>query len=127
MMKAPHWLSHCMCDGKGKTAPDRGQCAFALRNDDGTRDAIAYDEMYAGPMLLHQIGQPIGGDCREPRALTDKDSPICRRMQLAGLTTSATTMCACAVDAMRAITVIIPCSTISRACDGMARHGSTLG
>jgi predicted P-loop ATPase len=42
--------------------------------------------MLRAPMLLHQIGQPIGGDLREPRALTDKDvTDLQEWMQLAGL------------------------------------------
>ena len=50
------------------------------------RDAIAYDEMLQAPMLLHQIGQPIGGDLHEPRPLTDKDvTDLQEWMQLAGL------------------------------------------
>jgi predicted P-loop ATPase len=86
-MRAPHWLSKCMCDGKKRPLPILVNALIALRNDDGTRDAIAFDEMLRAPMLLHQIGQPIGGELREPRALTDKDlTDLQEWMQLAGLT-----------------------------------------
>ena len=85
-MRAPHWLSKCMCDSKKRPLPILVNALIALRNDDGTRDAIAFDEMLRAPMLLHQIGQPIGGDLREPRALTDKDlTDLQEWMQLAGL------------------------------------------
>jgi hypothetical protein len=74
-----------MCDGKKRPLPILVNALIALRNDDGTRDAIAFDEMLRAPMLLHQIGQPIGSDLREPRALTDKDlTDLQEWMQLAG-------------------------------------------
>ena len=86
-MRAPHWLSKCMCDGKKRPLPILVNALIALRNDDGTRDAIAFDEMLRVPMLLHQIGQPLDGDLREPRPLTDKDvTDLQEWMQLAGLT-----------------------------------------
>lgn len=86
-MRAPHWLSKCMCDSKKRPLSILVNALIALRNDDGTRDAIAFDEMLRAPMLLHQIGQPIGGDLHEPRTLTDKDiTDLQERMQLAGLT-----------------------------------------
>jgi predicted P-loop ATPase len=86
-MRAPHWLSKCMCDGKQRPLPILVNALIALRNDDSTRDAIAFDEMLRAPMLMHEIGQPIGGDLREPRALTDKDvTDLQEWMQLAGLT-----------------------------------------
>jgi hypothetical protein len=36
-------------------------------------DALAYDEILCAPMLLHEIGEPLFGNVREPRPLTDKD------------------------------------------------------
>ena len=86
-MRAPHWLSKCMCDSKKRPLPILVNALIALRNDDGTRDALAFDEMLRAPMLLHQIGHPIGGDLHEPRALTDKDiTDLQEWMQFAGLT-----------------------------------------
>ena len=86
-MRAPHWVSKCMCDSKKRPLPILANARIALRNDDGTRDAIAFDEMLRVPMLLHQIGQPLDGDLREPRPLTDKDvTDLQEWMQLAGLT-----------------------------------------
>ena len=127
-MRAPHWLSKCMCDGKKRPLPILVNALIALRNDDGTRDAIAFDEMLRAPMLLHQIGHPIGGDLLEPRALTDKDvTDLQEWMQLAGLTNISHDNVRLAVKATRAITPIIPCSIISRACDGTTRRGSIPG
>jgi predicted P-loop ATPase len=59
---------------------------IALRNDPAVRDALGFDEMLRAPTLLHDIGQPIGGEITEPRPLTDKDViDIQEWMQDAGL------------------------------------------
>jgi predicted P-loop ATPase len=85
-MRAPHWLSQCLKDGKGKPLPILANALIALQNDSAVRDSLAYDEMLCTPMLLHQIGEPIGGQFNEPRPLTDKDvSDIQTWMQHAGL------------------------------------------
>jgi predicted P-loop ATPase len=58
----------------------------ALEGDPHLRDAIAYDEMQCTPMLLHQIGQLIGGTVDDPRPLTDFDiTEIQKYLQHAGL------------------------------------------
>jgi predicted P-loop ATPase len=57
-----------------------------LENDPAMRDALAYDEMARMPMLVHQVGYPIGGNVVEPRPLTDADvSEIQQWLQHAGL------------------------------------------
>jgi predicted P-loop ATPase len=86
-MKTSDWLSKCMCDSKKRPLPILVNALIALRHDDGTRDAVAFDEMLRAPMLLHEIGHPIGGELHDPRALTDKDiTDLQERMQLGGLT-----------------------------------------
>ena len=85
-MKARHWLSECIKDAKGKPLPVLANAYIALERDPAMRDALAYDEMLCSPMLLHQVGQPIGGDLHERRPLTDKDiGDIQRWLQHAGL------------------------------------------
>jgi Virulence-associated protein E-like domain len=85
-MRAPHWLSECIKDGKGRPLPILANAYTALERDPEMRDALAYDQMLCSPMLLHQVGQPLGGDLREPRPLTDKDvGDIQKWLQHAGL------------------------------------------
>lgn len=75
-MKAQHWLSKCITDDKGRALPVLANAFTALEFDPLLRDAIAYDEMQCAPMLLHQIGQLVGGDVDHPRPLTDKDTAM---------------------------------------------------
>jgi predicted P-loop ATPase len=85
-MKAPHWLSKCICDSKGRPLPILANALIALRHDDALRDAFAFDEMLRAAMILHEIGQPLGGELREPLPLTDKDiTDLQEWMQQAGL------------------------------------------
>jgi predicted P-loop ATPase len=82
------WLKKCILgDGKNsKPLPIVANALIALRNDPAVRDALGYDEMLCAPTLLHDIGQPIGGQITEPRPLTDKDViDIQEWMQDAGL------------------------------------------
>jgi predicted P-loop ATPase len=69
------WLNDCiLSDGKNpKPLPILANVMRALRSDPGLRDAFAFDEMLQAPILLHQIGEPLNGDLKEPRPLTDKD------------------------------------------------------
>jgi predicted P-loop ATPase len=86
MMKAPHWLARCLKDGKGKPLPIVANAFAALEGDPQLRDAIAYDEMQCAPMLLHDVGQLIGGTIDDPRPLTDCDvTEIQKYLQHAGL------------------------------------------
>ena len=86
MMKAPHWLARCLKDGKGKPLPIVANAFAALEGDPHLRDAIAYDEMQCTPMLLHDVGQLIGGTIDDPRPLTDCDvTEIQKYLQHAGL------------------------------------------
>jgi predicted P-loop ATPase len=86
MMKAPHWLAQCLKDSKGKPLPIVANAYAALEGDAHLRDAIAYDEMQCTPMLMHQIGQLIGGTVEDPRPLTDQDvTDIQKYLQHAGL------------------------------------------
>jgi predicted P-loop ATPase len=87
-MKQTHWLSTCiMSEGKHPSPlPILGNAMIALRNDLAVRDTLAYDEMLRAPLLLHEIGVPIGGNVEEPRPLTDKDVTAFQEwMQKAGL------------------------------------------
>jgi predicted P-loop ATPase len=85
-MKRPHWWSKCLTDSKGKPFPILANARIAIEGDDGLRDALGYDEMLCVPMLLHEIGVPVGGDLEQPRPLTDKDiSDIQTRLQHFGL------------------------------------------
>jgi hypothetical protein len=72
-MRAPHWWSKCVTDAKGKPLPNVANVLIALEFDDQVRDVLAYDEMQCTPMLLHEIGVPLGGDLTERRPLTDTD------------------------------------------------------
>jgi len=50
------------------------------------RDTLAFDEMLRAPLLLHEIGVPIGGTVDEPHSLNDKDVTAFQEwMQKAGL------------------------------------------
>lgn len=85
-MKAPHWWARCLKDGKGKPLPIVANAFAALEGDLHLRDAVAYDEMQCTPMLLHQVGLPVGGDVLDPRPLTDCDvTEIQKYLQHAGL------------------------------------------
>ena len=85
-MKAPHWLTRCLKDSKGNPLPIVANVFAALEGDLQLRDAIAYDEMQCTPMLLHQIGQLIGGNILDPRPLTDCDvTEIQKYLQHEGL------------------------------------------
>jgi predicted P-loop ATPase len=56
---------------------------IALCHDPAVRDALAYDEMLAAPMLMHEIGSPL---VRNVRPLTDQDiTNVQKWMQAAGL------------------------------------------
>jgi predicted P-loop ATPase len=82
------WLDKCILgDGKNpKPLSIVANALIALRNDWAVRDALGYDEMLRAPMLLHEIGQPLGGQLMEPRPLTDKDViDVQEWMQDAGL------------------------------------------
>jgi predicted P-loop ATPase len=82
------WLELCILgDGKNpKPLPIVANALIALRKDPTVRDALAYDEMLRMPMLVHEIGSPIGGNLRNPRPLSDKDvTDIQEWMQGAGL------------------------------------------
>jgi predicted P-loop ATPase len=85
-MRAPHWWSKCVTDAKGKPLPNVANVLIALEFDDHVRDVLAYDEMQCTPMLLHEIGVPLGGDLTERRPLTDTDvTEIQKWLQHAGL------------------------------------------
>lgn len=85
-MRPPHWLSKCLTDAKGKPLPIGTNVSVALEFDDAFRDALAYDEMQCTPMLMHEIGVPVGGNLTEPRPLTDTDvTQIQHWLQNAGL------------------------------------------
>jgi predicted P-loop ATPase len=75
-----------MDDGKNpKPLPIVANALLALRNDPAVIDAFAYDEMLCAPILMHQIGAPLG-NIFEPRPLTDKDiTDLQEWMQDAGL------------------------------------------
>jgi predicted P-loop ATPase len=82
------WLAACiMSDGaKPKPMPILANAMLALCHDPAVRDALAYDEMLAAPMLLHEIGSPLKGSVSEPRPLTDQDiTNVQKWMQAAGL------------------------------------------
>jgi predicted P-loop ATPase len=86
MMKAPHWLAQCLKDSKGRPLPILANACAALEGDPHLRDAIAYDEMQCTPMLMHQVGQLIGGMVEDPRPLTDQDvTQIQKYLQHSGL------------------------------------------
>jgi predicted P-loop ATPase len=86
MMKAPHWLSKCLTDAKGRPLPILANAYIAIESDEGLRDALTYDEMQCTVMLLHQIGYPIGGDIEIARPLTDTDvADIQKWLQHVGL------------------------------------------
>jgi predicted P-loop ATPase len=86
--KKRSWLDNCILgDGKNpKPLSIVANALIALRNDPALRDALGYDEMLRAPMLIHEIGQPLGGKLMEPRPLTDKDViDVQEWMQDAGL------------------------------------------
>jgi predicted P-loop ATPase len=70
-----HWLNRCiMSEGKNpRPLPVLANAMIALRDDPAVRDTLAYDEMLRAPLLLHEIGAPIGGNVEDPRPLVDKD------------------------------------------------------
>jgi hypothetical protein len=49
-MRAPHWLSKCLKDAKGKPLPIVANALIVLEGDDAVRDALAYDEMQCAPI-----------------------------------------------------------------------------
>src|SRR5262245_6002309 len=87
-MKQTHWLSRCVVSG-GKNPyplPMLANAMIALREDLTVRDTLAFDEMLRAPLLLHEVGVPIGGNVEEPRPLSDKDVTTFQEwMQKAGL------------------------------------------
>jgi hypothetical protein len=125
-MKAQHWLSKCITDDKGRALPILANAFTALEFDPLLRDAIAYDEMQCAPMLLHQIGQLVGGDVDHPRPLTDKDISDVQKY-LPGWNGSVASRSTMRWIPMRGITAITPCATTSKLCNGTARPACTLG
>ena len=85
-MRAPDWLSKCITDNKNRPLPVLANAFAAIENDPALRDCLAYDEMACTPMLLHQVGYPIGSDLVDQRPLTDTDvTEIQKWLQHAGL------------------------------------------
>ena len=92
-MRAPSfgkssWLKKCIVGDskKPKPLPVLANVLIALRNDPVVRDAFGCDEMLQAPMLMHEIGVPLGSNISEPRPLTDKDViDLQEWMQNAGL------------------------------------------
>ena len=124
------WRDKCILgDGKNpKPLPNLANALIALRNDPGMQDALGYDEMLRAPMLLHEIGAPLGGGTTVPRPLTDKDvTDIQEWMQFAGLNGWHIKSSATQWNPMLATTPIILCSTISKHLLGMARGDGTIG
>jgi predicted P-loop ATPase len=86
-MKAQHWVSKCIKDDKGRPIAVVANAIEAIKGDSAMRDALGYDEMQCLPMLLHQVGVPVGGNVEIPRPLTDEDiTEIQCWLQHAGLT-----------------------------------------
>jgi predicted P-loop ATPase len=78
------WLARCICDEKGQVLSNLANAMLALRNDAALRDTLAYDEMYAGEVLLREINGTL---CAKPRPVADADaSAIQEYLQLSGLT-----------------------------------------
>src|SRR6516165_10599994 len=84
--QAPHWLKHCITEGKSKKPLNVvANVLTALESDAAIRDAYAFDEMAQCTMLMHPIGQPLGADSA-PRPLVDTDvTELQEWLQLNGL------------------------------------------
>jgi predicted P-loop ATPase len=85
---SPHWLAQCiMSESKNPSPlPILANAMIALRTDSAVRDTLAFDEMLRAPLLLHEIGVPIGGGVDDPRPLNDKDVTAFQEwLQKAGL------------------------------------------
>jgi hypothetical protein len=81
------WIDQCILgDGKNpKPLAILANAMIALRSDPAIRDALAYDEMLAAPILVHPIGEHFGADFSH-RLLTDDDlTKIQQWMQENGL------------------------------------------
>jgi predicted P-loop ATPase len=77
------WLARCMRDEKGRILSNLANVMIALRDDSVLRDMLAYDEMYAGEVLLREID---GTTCDKPRPVIDPDvTAIQEYLQLGGL------------------------------------------
>jgi predicted P-loop ATPase len=80
----PDWRERCLCDDKGRILSNLANVMLALRNDASLCDMLAYDEMYAGEVLLCEIN---GTTCAKPRPVTDVDvTAIQEYLQLNDLT-----------------------------------------
>jgi len=80
------WIHQCILGDNKKPLPVLANALIALRTDPAVRDAVAFDEMLSAVMLLHELGQPIGGTLAETRLLTDHDvTAVQEWMQQQGL------------------------------------------
>jgi predicted P-loop ATPase len=85
-MRASHWLAQCVKDAKGKPLPILANAIIALEQDPALRDAFAYDAMLCAPVLLHEVGEPLGGDVEGLCLVTDEDiTAVQKWLQHAGL------------------------------------------
>ena len=130
MMRLRIGSPHCLKDGKGRSRfRSSPMLSPHCEGDPASARCHAYDEMQCAPMLLHQIGHPIGGNVRDPRPLTDEDvTDIQKWLQHAGLDRIGRETGA------RRHRLLCPrarlssrCATISTACSGTASSGSITG
>ena len=68
--QGPDWRERCLCDEKGRVLSNLANTMLALRDDTSLRGMLAYDEMYAGEVLLREIDRT---PCAKPRPVTDVD------------------------------------------------------
>jgi predicted P-loop ATPase len=71
------WLRLCLCDDRGRIAPNHANILVALRSALELIDAIGFDKMQRTPMLLRELPTAPGGKGakagRLPRPICDED------------------------------------------------------
>jgi predicted P-loop ATPase len=93
---APDWLKRCMRDDKGRVLSNLANVMLALRDDAALRDMLAYDQMFAGEVLLRELD---GTPCAKPRPVTDPDvTAMQEHLQWSGLTRTGKDTVHSAVD-----------------------------
>ncbi len=85
------WLKDCICDDRGRIAPNLANAMIAIRNAPELVDALSFDEMLRAPILRRRLpsatnGMNELGDDQLPRPLRDGDvSQLQEWLQHAGL------------------------------------------
>jgi len=82
----PAWIYDCLCDARGEPLGNLANALLPLRRDKAISEAFAYDQLYCGVMLMHELPGAPPDSGPYPRPLADVDAGRLQEyIQLAGL------------------------------------------